>query len=842
MQMLIVCGSPWCNLDHALAHLKTAGMADPLPAKGGSITTMEEWHRRLFATRTDTAQALIPGRAWELAAGEIFLANWEQTLWGWADSRNSLLLDFWLNFDAQTRFVLIHTPAADALVNAAMQSTAQDFDPAQVLDSWCQHQDRMLQFYLRHRERCAWLLNLQPSQGSEGHAEPAESEASGQLEAMLSGPWPVALNLPSAFMARPQNADPAIALLHDLALKAVKNHAQATALQNEVWASLPDQDSHTPATSHSDVTPRAAELMVMVQQVAVLQVNELQQQLKAARQDHAEASQENTALLAQLEATEKAKSDLGQQLDRAHQDQAEASQENELLLAQLHQVQEELERNFLELSEHKQLLHTETLARQELEAKLKAETQAAQQLQSNLTAETQAQRELQSILKVESQAKQQLQSNLTAETQAKQELQSRLEAESQARQHLQSMLDAETQAKAAALTQCDATEKTRTDLEQQLNTARQAHAEATEENDLLLNQLHQVQEELENYFLKYQEATHLGQQLQERLYRWAQRYPNHCEWDNLTILPNSSAQQQEVIITQLQQAGRNVARLHLQLQNTADHCELIVFTEPDQPTPLMHWPLATEASGEPTPVSKLRINVAAQTGSTEANVLASLAPSDLRLIKAVCTRLASDVPDHDPQPEEWASPWLRMAEAVDQLPPSWRFDAVQLRHEEVHTGYEHLWFKFDQAQFGAQSWPAFEFRLSANDIPEGGFSHLPKLEFPRPEHDGPKPFENWVEEPTAEADPRFELRFDINTPALDINCWNTLNEYDQALVLALINGLHGLLDRLEQSGTHIQRPWADWHLMVSGIQHTLVLCLGIDPQLVGHDASATPAH
>jgi hypothetical protein len=68
---------------------------------------------------------------------------------------------------------------------------------------------------------------------------------------------------------------------------------------------------------------------------------------------------------------------------------------------------------------------------------------------------------------------------------------------------------------------------------------------------------------------------------------------------------------------------------------------------------------------------------------------------------------------------KWAADLTLLAEQFAALPPVWRYDAVSLRHEQVNPDYEHLWFHFDNAAFGARRWPSFEFRLSAANVRKG---------------------------------------------------------------------------------------------------------------------------
>jgi hypothetical protein len=168
--------------------------------------------------------------------------------------------------------------------------------------------------------------------------------------------------------------------------------------------------------------------------------------------------------------------------EQHRQQLSETQQEGELLLAQLHQVQEELEKYFIQHGE-------EQKARQQ-EAQAKAE--AIQQRDE--------------------------------EAHAKAQLQALLEAETHARQHdaassAAAIQAAHATAQAAAQEQLDALAQENTRQAQQ---HRQQVQELTEEGDLLMAQLHQVQEELEHYFVQYQEQK---KQLQSVTQFWRQHPP-----------------------------------------------------------------------------------------------------------------------------------------------------------------------------------------------------------------------------------------------------------------------------------------------------------------------------
>ena len=208
----------------------------------------------------------------------------------------------------------------------------------------------------------------------------------------------------------------------------------------------------------------------------------LQQTEASLRQTTAEQQQrlnQQQTQLAQLQEREKAaqqrlqtlQAELGQTKASLETRQREATEENELLLNQLHQVQEELERQFLDAQQKAQRLE----ALQQAEASLR---QSTAQHQKQLEEQQRAFREQQE--------------HLTA-------LQTQLQAKEQEAQQRLTSLQAELQSARAKATE--------------------PPAELLQENELLLNQLHQVQEELERYYLQGQEQSQKLLELQQQQQR-----------------------------------------------------------------------------------------------------------------------------------------------------------------------------------------------------------------------------------------------------------------------------------------------------------------------------------
>lgn len=128
----------------AAAHtaLVAAGMAPAKPLARDAQIRFTTWHERVYQalaqsqsepgedadstdhTDSDAAPATM-GRLWEQLASDLFLANMDAKIWGWADANSLGLLDFWLALDASTHFVLLATTPAQYLADQLAQLAHQ---------------------------------------------------------------------------------------------------------------------------------------------------------------------------------------------------------------------------------------------------------------------------------------------------------------------------------------------------------------------------------------------------------------------------------------------------------------------------------------------------------------------------------------------------------------------------------------------------------------------------------------------------------------------------------------------------------------------------------------------
>ena len=338
MKSLCITGSVQRNLDAFAANLGKAGAAAARPSIRDAEISIAAWHRKVLAIQAareaDLAAPPSLGRIWEQVAGDIFLANHTQPLWYWAEADSVHVLDFWLDFDPNTFFLLLHTSPHQALLGVikhgeAILETLQD-----TLDDWYTRTQLILRFHLRHPARSILLDSCDTL-----------SQTGACLEA-LAQRWHLPLETSDIKPLR-QAEDPLAYYLVDTFLQ---NQPQALALHNEVQASL--------LLIGDEPTPAALPAL----NDAVIDYLETRRLFLSGQAKNASLHQTLEASQTQLAEAERSlheqKTCLAQTLTQAEQYQQELSetcaslesseQENRLLLDQLHRTLSDLEKLTLE--------------------------------------------------------------------------------------------------------------------------------------------------------------------------------------------------------------------------------------------------------------------------------------------------------------------------------------------------------------------------------------------------------------------------------------------------------------------------------------------------------------
>jgi len=455
---------------------QAAGMAAAKVAQRDAELSFASWHSRVYQaleqgqlTRQGDAAPVANGpplgRLWEQLASDLFLSNLQTPVWGWADAKSLGLLDYWLSFDASTHFVLVATSPEQMLAEylETRATSAKDLKKLQaampvdqLLAQWGQAHHAMLRFALRHPTRCLLV--------SADDLEP------GTLIDAAKSTWPnalKALNAPAKQESdtgqgatRP-SADP---LLRYFAAQWCDSYPQAQTLHQEI-ASV----AVAASKKNNDKQAKEAVLEGVLSTIALARkVPALVAQAKEAATQRDERIKAEAATKTELEKELQAKAQVQAALNDEKTQRKAADDERALLLTQLHQVQEDLERFYLNNKDLEKELKALNSAQRDLEAKAKSEAAAASALfAKERLALTQEKTKL-----VESRER---------EAKAKAELQSKLELEAKAKSALAAE-NAKLEQEKAKLTEArDSLAQLRAEVQEKLNVAGQSRAEVVQE-------------------------------------------------------------------------------------------------------------------------------------------------------------------------------------------------------------------------------------------------------------------------------------------------------------------------------------------------------------------------
>lgn len=477
MNKILIVGHPLSGYQEVERLLRACGMAPALPSRRDGFlpeqisATLAKAHNAPALQRLGNGDAelrqLTPGPVWHGMALDLMLGNIDQPLWGWADPQAIHWLNYWRDLDPDLHFILVYDRPHSLLTRSQADPATPDSpeDLARQARQWAAYNAALLHFFHRNPQRCLLV-----------HSEQARRSASAylnQVRARIDAPWVerlglegnhtgphasgtptpcVTQDLPPALASGDTGETPDAPLALLVADTLLRDQPESRQLYEELQAAanlplaLDDEPGRDTALALQAWAALNAQRQRQRHQDKLLQQLEAgQAQAEALAAEHWRLLQAEQQLRAQDAQTHSAAlADLSTARQQIEQQQRELQQDNELLLSQLHQVQEELERHYL--NSQQQATQLEALSAQQQQAE-----QQAAQLKERLAA---------------------------AEQRA-------AEAARQAQAKAQELKSAQSE-----LSELQA----RPTVDPQLS----------EENDLLLTQLHRVQEELERYYLENQ--------------------------------------------------------------------------------------------------------------------------------------------------------------------------------------------------------------------------------------------------------------------------------------------------------------------------------------------------
>lgn len=823
MISLCITGHSAAAIAAAHAAFTAAGMTPARGLERDPHINFSTWHERVYQALEQRqsepgeeegngvrdAHPANMGRLWEQLANDLFLANMDAQVWGWADAKSLGLLDFWLELDASTHFVLLVTSPEQMLAEhlGRLSREPEPSVPAQLMDrllaQWQVAHQGMLRFALRNPKRC--ILVQADELPLPALAQTVKAAWPRQLKALRAD------HVAELEISGAANGAQAYHLLRHFATEVCAGYPQMLALKHEVEsvalalseATVPNaQDpiltSLLATVSIAHQVPALSEQIAKLQSDLEIEVNrsasallhhvaQAQAQLLASaesfgkeRAANAMAAQAQSALLSQVE------SDLRKELqisalltsrrDQEELEKCAALTLVESLSAQLRDAQSQVESHSAELSQAR-----EQLQRDAIEAVgLKSQLASAENAFSDLQAQNQA--------------------DHLALTQERQEKADAL-----------AQCELETKAKFALAVQRDALAVSVSALDDKSTRLETLLRSVEDENTLLLAQLSQVQQELERYYLRNREIGSGADQWALRFRRVMARQVDGIDWESsrAELTPGKDGAQLRCYASQVAVTGKVWDALEFTARIHAGKVEYIFERSPGETGVMTRWPLSVANAAQLVVTDD-------QNSSNEvgASVLREIGTSDWDLVLGLpkllghaLSQLKGPWPEGGPRLQAWLEAANATSHSFHRQPMALRFDATRLQASKILANREYLLLRVDQLSLANKRFSSFEFRFGCSLGKAGEFAQNARIEFVKGNSEAA--FETWAPNVRDVEGERLDLVFVFPT-SMNLKDWTALSINDRGLVLLLADQLPAMLSALILDNISLARPLAQW--------------------------------
>lgn len=331
----------------AITHdiLHSAGMQLVKTPKSNEDFTLAHWHEQVVShyNEKDVHKSIKQlGRFWEQIVCNIFMENYRESLWGWADTRSAWLLDFWYSFDPQLKFIFVYTPPehllADFITHASNEISEQDFKNS--LSAWQRYYETLLGFYEKYPSQCL-LINI-----TDYKASPSFLIEQCEKQWQLSLDYKEQLFKEVANQTETQDSiDP---LAHYFATEYLQDATDIKALQHRIESLTEQAQKNTALVTLDHAFSHYNRLTKRIAKQEQQQV----EHKKRLGDENSQLKQRVNQYQTELDALKDSQLKLQEKFESVNNENKTSKEENELLLLQLHQVQEELERSFLKLKDY----------------------------------------------------------------------------------------------------------------------------------------------------------------------------------------------------------------------------------------------------------------------------------------------------------------------------------------------------------------------------------------------------------------------------------------------------------------------------------------------------------
>ena len=475
---------------------------------------------------------------------------------------------------------------------------------------------------------------------------------------------------------------------------------------------------------------------------------------------------------------------------------------------QLHQVQEELDKHFVESKELKQQVQIETRSKQEAQAKLGAEQKASADFKKQRDTEASSKKDVQAKNKeLQEEADlllmqlHQVQEELEKHFVESKELKQQVQIETRSKQEAQAKLGAEQKASADFKKQRDTEASSKKDVQAK-------NKELQEEADLLLMQLHQVQEELEKHFVENKERQQEVKHLHERWFRAVQKIPALQDFEAIELV--SEAGVSDPIrwrINQLNLAGRIYRPFEFQTFFEYGVVGFVFSKDANGSSPLLRWPAIAAQDQE---LSIIPFKGHADNPKRIATIL-QLGTTDWNLIQHLSKMLIYSLENGT------LSPTLTKADSLldglfaqqqmfDKLPPLFRFDAIKVLGQQNTLTKSVLAFRLENSGLLGLGANPFEFQLQLNRISNAA---LQSAHLIFNEKCAKAPFEQWFSNAKSTKG-QLVMALQIDAKGWDPIRWQQLSPSDQHWVQCLLMAFPSMLAVHQAGGAQLIPNFSGW--------------------------------
>ena len=342
MHVVITAGHPHSGYRLVHTALEMSGIQAACPSRREGLTpeALTEGILRAYNSDrnvTEVLSQMSPGKVWQELAVDLFLGNLSQENWGWANANTTWLLDFWLRFDTQTRFVLVYSSPTETIANMMLQADTTVASLSGAVQSWIRWNAELLRFSARHPKRCLLVNTI------------AVLRSPGALVGNVSNSFDLHLTEPPGDVLRNTGGPSALALF--LTDRLLEDFHEALALYDELesTAHLGEGEANLRSVAIRDAWEEYLASVSALQRLhadmsqLTERCNRVECSLQSAETAREDAGKQLEELRGRLGESQQAAADMDEQKSQFLVRNTELIEENQLLFLQLSQVQEALE-------------------------------------------------------------------------------------------------------------------------------------------------------------------------------------------------------------------------------------------------------------------------------------------------------------------------------------------------------------------------------------------------------------------------------------------------------------------------------------------------------------------